>query len=190
MGWAVVGGGLALLLSAPLLLPFAENLAVSGEWQRRTGYPFNRFEAPWPEAVGRLAPAFVFHAYGDPLADPERSLFAGPDNAAELGGGSLGMAALLLALLGTAWRPRQTWPWLVLGLLGLLISAQTPGIGRLASFVPFLGVSLSLVAVQHTKAGIERLSMDMARWRLVLREARTLPMKVLAEVLEVLGSQT
>lgn len=36
---------------------------------------------------------------------------------------------------------------------------------------------------QHTKAGIERLSMDMARWRLVLREARTLPMKVLAEVM-------
>lgn len=36
---------------------------------------------------------------------------------------------------------------------------------------------------QQTKVGLERLATDLARWRLVLREARTLPMKVLAEVI-------
>ncbi len=36
---------------------------------------------------------------------------------------------------------------------------------------------------QQTRLGIERLESDVARWRMVLREARTLPMKVLAEVM-------
>lgn len=36
---------------------------------------------------------------------------------------------------------------------------------------------------QQTKAGIERLTTDLARWRFVLREARTLSMKVLAQVM-------
>ena len=36
---------------------------------------------------------------------------------------------------------------------------------------------------QQTKVGLERLATDLARWRVVLREARTLPMKLLAEVM-------
>jgi hypothetical protein len=36
---------------------------------------------------------------------------------------------------------------------------------------------------QQTKKGLERLATDLARWRLVLGEARTLPMKLLAEVI-------
>ena len=35
---------------------------------------------------------------------------------------------------------------------------------------------------QQTRTGLERLATDLARWRLVLREARTLPMKLMAEV--------
>lgn len=35
---------------------------------------------------------------------------------------------------------------------------------------------------QQTRFGLERLAADLARWRLVLREARTLPMKILAAV--------
>lgn len=36
---------------------------------------------------------------------------------------------------------------------------------------------------QHTKTGVDRLATDLQRWRYVLREARTLPMKVMAQVL-------
>ena len=36
---------------------------------------------------------------------------------------------------------------------------------------------------QQTKIGLERLATDVSRWRLVLREARTLSMKILAEVI-------
>lgn len=36
---------------------------------------------------------------------------------------------------------------------------------------------------QQIKTGLERLATDLARWRFVLREARTLPMKILAEVM-------
>lgn len=36
---------------------------------------------------------------------------------------------------------------------------------------------------QQTTIGLERLATDLARWRFVLREAHTLPMKVLAEVM-------
>lgn len=36
---------------------------------------------------------------------------------------------------------------------------------------------------QQTKLGIERLSVDITRWRMALRDARTLPMKVLAQVM-------
>ncbi|HXV67445.1 MAG TPA: hypothetical protein VD738_00855 [Nitrospira sp.] len=35
---------------------------------------------------------------------------------------------------------------------------------------------------QQTKTGLERLAADLARWRYVLQEARTLPMKLMAEV--------
>ncbi len=36
---------------------------------------------------------------------------------------------------------------------------------------------------QQTKIGLERLATDLSRWRFVLREARTLSMKILAEVI-------
>ena len=36
---------------------------------------------------------------------------------------------------------------------------------------------------QKTRIGLERLATDLARWRFVLRDARTLPMKILAEVI-------
>jgi hypothetical protein len=36
---------------------------------------------------------------------------------------------------------------------------------------------------QQASAGIDRLATDLARWRMVLRDARTLPMKVLAQVM-------
>lgn len=36
---------------------------------------------------------------------------------------------------------------------------------------------------QHVRTGLDRLATDLARWRAVLRDARTLPMKVLAEVM-------
>lgn len=36
---------------------------------------------------------------------------------------------------------------------------------------------------QQTKIGLERLTTDMGRWRILLREARTLPMKILAVIM-------
>jgi hypothetical protein len=143
-GWGgvLVWGGaaalLAALLAAPVLLPFVDNLRVSSEWKLRSDFG-TVHEVPLSESVARLRPNLVTRALGDPVD----GTFAGPDNLAELGGGSLGAAALVLAALALAGRRRRlALVLLALGLFGLLASAHLIGVGRVFGAIPLLRESL------------------------------------------------
>lgn len=46
-----------------------------------------------------------------------------------------------------------------------------------------LTVSMSQRDSHHSAAGLEQLSIDLAKWRKVLRDARTLPLKIMAAVM-------
>ena len=136
--WGAAAALTALLLSAPALLPFVDNLRVSAEWEARRDFG-TRIEAPLPEALDRLRPNLVTLALGDPLA----GTWDGPENLAELGGGSLGAAALLLAFLALAGRRRWlAGGLLACGLLGLAWAIQLPALGRPLAEVPLLRESL------------------------------------------------
>lgn len=149
LAWTAVAAGLSLLLAAPVLVPFVENLLASWEWQRR-GAVALPVEASWAVAVEQLAGAVTPWAWGDPRAMAPEGGTVGPNNAAELAGGSLGMAAWVLIALGvTAPRRRDgregvPFPrWcLALGLLGLLVGAQIPGLPRLFAALPLMGHSI------------------------------------------------
>ena len=153
---------LAALLAAPVLWPFVENLGVSAEWQRRDeigGFPA---EASWDVAARQLAFAVTPWACGDPRrlgADGEPR---GPNNAAELGGGAVGAAAWLLivaAFLRLSARrkaspeaaasrrpphPASPQPgiWLGLGVIGVLVGGQVPGISRLLAALPLMDLTI------------------------------------------------
>ncbi|MCB1054117.1 MAG: hypothetical protein KDD11_01230, partial [Acidobacteria bacterium] len=140
LGWSAVAGLLAFLLAAPALLPFLENLTVAAEWVHRHDRPPEAVALPRNEALPRLWPALDLRHFGDPISGDWR----GPENLAELGGGATSLAALLLlpaAVLGRRHRRRMAG-WLALGLVGLAVSVQLPGITDLVSFLPLLGSSL------------------------------------------------
>lgn len=132
---------LAVLLAAPVLLPFVDNLRVSAEWEFRSDAG-TVVELPLERSLTRLRPAFALYALGDPVAGN----WTGPENLAELGGGSLGVAALVLALLALAGGgPHRRWLaalLLTVGLVGLAVSVHTPGISRPFGAVPLLRESL------------------------------------------------
>lgn len=148
---------LAGMLAAPVLLPFLENLVVSAEWQRRGeigGFPP---EAPWDVATAQLSFAVTPWAYGDPRRLGADGVPPGPNNAAELGGGAVGAAALLLVVAafvrgadrrtevsGSSAEPWSPHPalWLGLGLVGVLVGAQVPGISRLLAVLPLMGLTI------------------------------------------------
>jgi hypothetical protein len=138
-GWGTAAALLAALLAAPLLLPFVDNLRVSSEWvlRRDSG---TVVEVPPAESVERLRPVLALFALGDPRDGSWR----GPENLAELAGGSLGAAALLLAFVALAapGRRRLALALLALGLLGLAVSIHLPGLSRPFGAVPLLRESL------------------------------------------------
>lgn len=140
VGWGAAAGALAFLLSAPLLLPFLDNLSVSVEWQRRRAGLRDSIEVPATEAVARLAPSLTPLAFGDPLSDA----WSGPENVVELAGGSVGVAALLLVPAAFALGRRRKWlaVWLGLGVTGLLVAAHMPWISRPFGEMPLLEESL------------------------------------------------
>lgn len=161
VAWAAVSALLAALLAAPVLLPFVDNLLVSAEWQRRDeigGFPA---AAPWGTAIAQLAFAVTPWAYGDPRVLGEDGEPLGPNNAAELGGGAVGAVAWLLVIAALLRSPlrraeRQTTTaravcerssphpalWLGLGLIGVLVGAQVPGISRLLAALPLMGLTI------------------------------------------------
>jgi hypothetical protein len=140
LGWGALAALLAFLLAAPALLPFAENLHASAEWQMRQDREPQLVEVPFGEALLRLAPAMSFHLLGDPFAGN----WSGPENLAELGGGSVGAAAWVLLPLAFAVprRRRMAAGWLAIGVVGLLVGAHTPWISKPFGWVPLLSTSL------------------------------------------------
>lgn len=138
LAWGGVAAALAALLSAPLLLPFVEALRVSSEWAYRSDVG-TIVEIPLPQALERLRPAFALYALGNPLD----GTWSGPENLVELAGGSVGAAALLLALFSFAGRRRGLAAGLLLvGLVGLAVSIHLPVLSRPFGEIPLLRESL------------------------------------------------
>lgn len=160
--WAAVGGLLAALLAAPVLLPLVENLTQSTEWRDGRAERRDQGAASFADAAERLAPAATLYALGD----PRRGDWQGPENLAELGGGSVGAAALLLALIALSGRRRRLAAVLLgLGFLGLLAAARTPFVATPFGWVPLLADSLLkrlslwwvLAAALAAALGVDRL---------------------------------
>ncbi|HEX2254017.1 MAG TPA: hypothetical protein VHQ65_12175, partial [Thermoanaerobaculia bacterium] len=140
VGWGIVGALLSLLLAAPLLLPFVENLVVSHEWVKRRAGGTVVEEESVAASLERLRPTFSPLALGDPLA----GTWHGPENFSELSGGAMGSAALLLA--GLAFHRRRhrrlATVLLAVGLMGLLVSIHLPVVSKPFGLVPLLKESL------------------------------------------------
>lgn len=158
--WGVVAAGLSLLLAGPLLVPFVENLRVSAEWQLVRGKRASGIVVDLPRALERLRPAVALYSQGDPVKDS----WQGPENLAEIGGGSLGAPALLLILLAVAGqqgpsrqrhnrgddldsrqRRRNRWSLrglALIGAVGLLVSSHMPLVSIPFGWVPLLRDSL------------------------------------------------
>ncbi len=137
--WGVTGAVLSLLLAAPVLLPFVDNLAVSTEWRHRTTFG-GIVEVPLRQALERLRPDVALLALGEPVG----GTWHGPENLAEIGGGAAGAAALALAALAALRGRRRALAvgLLALGLVGLAVSIHLPGISWPFGKVPLLRESL------------------------------------------------
>ena len=137
--WGGAGAALSLLLAAPALLPFVENLAVSREWVSRSAGG-TVVELPLEQSLVRLKPTFALRALGNPGA----GTWTGPENLAELGGGAVGTAGLVLAFLALVRgrRRRLVAALLLLGLLGLAVSVHLAGVSRPFGALPLLRESL------------------------------------------------
>jgi len=137
--WGAASALVAGLLAAPLLLPLVENLTVSAEWTLRRDERRRQIELSAPAALERLAPAAALLVHGD----PRRGTWSGPENLAELGGGALGAAALMLAPVALSGRRRKlAAALLVLGVLGLLVAAHVPWLSRPFGWLPLVRDSL------------------------------------------------
>ena len=139
VAWSTAAAILSVLLAAPVLLPFVEILPVSAEWQYR-GEVGTVVEVPLAPALERLRPSVALRALGHPIDGS----WDGPRNLAEVGGGSIGAAALLLALMGLSRRGTRRWAagLLALGLLGLAVSVHLPLISRPFGWIPLVKTSL------------------------------------------------
>lgn len=140
MAWGAAAAVLAVLLSAPVLLPFLENLQVSAEWSRRQAVP-PIHEVSLPETAHRLVPAVCMAALGDFL----RGTWSGVEGPTEMGGGALGFGALLLLPLGVVAEERRRlllW-WTTVGLFGLLVAAGAPLLSGAVGSLPLLGTTLT-----------------------------------------------
>ena len=137
--WGAAAALVAGLLAAPLLLPLVENLRVSAEWTLRRDERRQQIELAVPAALERLAPAAALLVHGD----PRHGTWSGPENLAELGGGALGAAALVLAPLALSGRRRKlAAALLVLGVFGLLVAAHVPWLSRPFGWLPLVRDSL------------------------------------------------
>lgn len=138
--WVAAAGLLAFLLAAPVLLPVVENLRASAEWSEARAERRAQTGVRWVDSLDRLAPAVAFAAWGD----PRDGSWHGPENLAEVGGGSLGASAVLLALFGV-WRYRRrrvVWALLGVGLLSLAAGALVPLVAEPLGWIPLLRDSL------------------------------------------------
>lgn len=132
---AVLAGGLALLLSAPLLLPVHEAIRNSSEYRARSRTR-ERQSVPPRQAAGRLLPAllpFSYGIYGKSPVQAERRDGSGMPFA-YAGSVLFPLAAVALA------RRRPALPgcglFLAFAAAGLLLGASAPGLMDLLSRLP------------------------------------------------------
>lgn len=160
--WGAAAALLAWLVAAPLLLPMIENLTASAEWTLHRAERRQQIEVALPGALERLAPAAALLVHGD----PRRGTWSGPENLAELGGGALGGAALLLAPLALSGRRRRLGAALLaLGVVGLLVAAHVPWLAKPFGWLPLVRDSLlkrltlwwALAAALAAALAVERL---------------------------------
>jgi hypothetical protein len=186
LGWGAAAALVAFLFAAPVLLPLIENLRDSVEWLEFRGERRDQLETTLEQSLLRLRPAGAVMALGD----PRRSTWAGPENLAELGGAALGAPALFLALLAFAREPRRWGPLLLLGLLGILVSAHVPIVSAPFAKIPLLQDSLLkrlglwwvLAGSVLAGAGAEGLSARTFRARLTAALAAVLPVVALVSL--------
>ncbi len=162
-GWAAAAAALSLALAAPVLLPFVENLTASAEWELRQHWQSPVIELPLTKTVTRLAVTASLHLLGDPFDGS----WHGPENLAEVGGGSVGAAALVLLplALARARRRKSALGWLAVGLLGLLVGAHLLWLSKPFGWIPLLRTSLlkrlslwwALAAAVLTGMAVQRL---------------------------------
>ncbi len=140
LGWAIGTAVLSLALAAPVLLPFVENLTASAEWELRQHRRAPVVEVSWIETVSRLAVGTSLHLLGEPIDGSWR----GPENLAEVGGGSVGAAALVLLPLALVWarRRKSALGWFAVGVLGLLVGAHLLWLSKPFGWIPLLRTSL------------------------------------------------
>lgn len=140
LGWTTAASVLSLALAAPVLLPFVENLTASAEWELRQNRQLPVVELPLAETITRLAVAASLRLLGDPFEGDWR----GPENLAEVGGGSVGAAALVLLPLALVYarRRKSALGWWAVGLLGLLVGAHLLWLSKPFGWVPLLRTSL------------------------------------------------
>jgi hypothetical protein len=116
-----------LLLSYAL----AAGLSISVVWPVTQSFATSYRSGDRPDVGLR---SYLLEEHGQPVTDPTsarlelshvlRPGLPSPQREIEAYGGGryLGLATLLLALVGLLRRPRQAWPWLVVGAVGLVLA--------------------------------------------------------------------
>lgn len=157
---ALLAGGLALGLSAFLLLPFREAVGVTDGYAMRVHwYAKSERSVPLPQSLKRSVKNIVPYAFDSWIEGWGDPAFAGP---AAYGGSLL----LPLACLGLGSRRRERWPFLIIGFLGLSAWARLPVVNDAICRLPLFRIAineymvfLAAFAVCALAAfGLERLS--------------------------------
>ena len=134
---ALLAGGLALGLSAFLLLPFREAAKVTGSYAMRVHwYAKAERSVPLPQSLARSVKNVVPYAYDSWIDGWGDQAFAGP---AAYGGSLL----LPLACLGLGSRRRERWPFLIMGFLGLSTWARLPVVNDAICRLPLFKIAIN-----------------------------------------------
>ncbi|RME27528.1 MAG: hypothetical protein D6798_04340 [Deltaproteobacteria bacterium] len=139
LGMALLVGGIGVLLVSELFGAAAASdypVERAGEAVRLLGMDLPVVDMPW----ARAAPRDLF--WPGPI-EWTIDVNSARDNPG--GGRYLGLAALLLAVTGVLARPRQSAPWAVLGLSGILLGLGSM-VGRVGGPFLYLNAVLFMVA--------------------------------------------
>lgn len=139
LAWIAVAGVLGALLSAPVAVPFVQNLRVSTALAVRAGRTAAPRSSVYPHLSERILLPSLHHLV---FGDPRDGTWSGVGNLIEVGGGSVGTGALALipAAFAVRRRRRLAAGWLALGLAGLVVAAGLPFVGRLYDLLPAGGL--------------------------------------------------
>jgi hypothetical protein len=134
--WSLGAGILAFGLAAIALFPLLEALPQTHHHVFRSTVFANADRSDVPiESLRRLVSNFVPYAYGKLGESQVVPRFAVPV-------GYVGSALFPLVAAGVFVRGRRKWPWLVLGALGLALSARLWGVTDLVARLPVFDIAV------------------------------------------------